>query len=173
LLVGDACAATVVVTSNSGNSNGSRSRALSASVARRSSRSSPVSLEAASRLAGLMDGSITRSRRTSAFLLATPVIFSRHTEAPDLMGPLGDGVATRRWSGSLCAMVTALISVKFSPSGSPRRPLIPFGSTVWSPDCSASFDSPSQKVRDGRVDGATEVRSSANSKSPPRQSLAG
>jgi len=28
LLVGDACAATVVVTSNSGNSNGSRSRAL-------------------------------------------------------------------------------------------------------------------------------------------------
>jgi len=102
-------------------------------------------------VAGLMDGLDHEESANFAFLLATPVIFlAGILKLPDLMGPLGDGVRYQTLVGSLCAMVTALISVKFLTKWFTTKTLIPSVSTVWSPDCSASFDSPSQKVRDGR-----------------------
>lgn len=46
---------------------------------------------------------------------------------PDLMCPLGDGVRYQTLVGALCAMVTAVISVKFLTRWFTTRTLTPFG----------------------------------------------
>jgi len=77
-------------------------------------------------VAGLMDGLDHEESANFAFLLATPVIFlAGILKLPDLMGPLGDGVRYQTLVGSLCAMVTALISVKFLTKWFTTKTLIP------------------------------------------------
>jgi undecaprenyl-diphosphatase len=79
-------------------------------------------------VAGLMDGLDHEESANFAFLLATPVIFLAGVlKLPDLMGPLGDGVRYQTLVGALCAMVTALISVKFLTKWFTTKTLIPFG----------------------------------------------
>jgi undecaprenyl-diphosphatase len=79
-------------------------------------------------VAGLMDGLDHEESANFAFLLATPVILLAGVlKLPDLMGPLGDGVRYQTLVGSLCAMVTAVISVRFLTKWFTTKTLIPFG----------------------------------------------
>lgn len=87
-----------------------------------------ISRSGISMVAGLMDGLDHEESANFAFLLATPVIFLAGVlKLPDLMGPLGDGVRYQTLVGSLCAMVTALISVRFLTKWFTSKTLIPFG----------------------------------------------
>ena len=79
-------------------------------------------------VSGLMEGLDHEDAANFAFLLATPVILLAGVlKLPDLMGPLGDGVRYQTLVGALCAMVTALISVKFLTKWFATKTLTPFG----------------------------------------------
>ncbi len=79
-------------------------------------------------VSGLMSGLDHEESANFAFLLATPVILLAGLyKLPDLLGPLGDGVRVQTLVGSLCAMVTALISVRFLTRWFTTKTLIPFG----------------------------------------------
>ena len=79
-------------------------------------------------VASLMEGLDHEESANFAFLLATPVILlAGLLKLPDLMGPLGDGVRYQTLVGALCAMVTAVISVKFLTRWFTTRTLTPFG----------------------------------------------
>jgi undecaprenyl-diphosphatase len=87
-----------------------------------------ISRSGISMVAGLMDGLTHEESANFAFLLATPVILLAGVlKLPDLMGPLGDGVRYQTVVGALCAMVTAVISVKFLTKWFTTKTLIPFG----------------------------------------------
>ena len=87
-----------------------------------------ISRSGISMVAGLMDGLDHEESANFAFLLATPVILLAGVlKLPDLMGPLGDGVRYQTLVGALCAMVTAMISVKFLTKWFTTKTLIPFG----------------------------------------------
>jgi len=87
-----------------------------------------ISRSGISMVAGLMDGLDHEESANFAFLLATPVILlAGMLKLPDLLGPLGDGVRYQTLVGALCAMVTALISVKFLTKWFTTKTLIPFG----------------------------------------------
>lgn len=87
-----------------------------------------ISRSGISMVAGLMDGLNHEDAANFAFLLATPVILLAGVlKLPDLMGPLGDGVRYQTLVGAVCAMVTALISVKFLTRWFTTKTLTPFG----------------------------------------------
>ena len=87
-----------------------------------------ISRSGISMVAGLMDGLDHEESANFAFLLATPVILLAGVlKLPDLMGPLGDGVRYQTLVGALCAMVTALISVRFLTKWFTTKTLTPFG----------------------------------------------
>jgi undecaprenyl-diphosphatase len=87
-----------------------------------------ISRSGVSMVSGLMEGLDHEDSANFAFLLATPVIFLAGVlKLPDLMGPLGDGVRYQTLVGALCAMVTALISVKFLTRWFTTKTLTPFG----------------------------------------------
>jgi undecaprenyl-diphosphatase len=87
-----------------------------------------ISRSGISMVAGLMDGLDHEDAANFAFLLATPVILLAGVlKLPDLMGPLGDGVRYQTLVGAVCAMVTALISVKFLTKWFTTKTLTPFG----------------------------------------------
>jgi undecaprenyl-diphosphatase len=87
-----------------------------------------ISRSGISMVAGLMDGLDHEDAANFAFLLATPVILLAGVlKLPDLMGPLGDGVRYQTVVGAVCAMVTALISVKFLTKWFTTKTLTPFG----------------------------------------------
>jgi undecaprenyl-diphosphatase len=87
-----------------------------------------ISRSGISMVAGLMDGLDHEESANFAFLLATPVILLAGVlKLPDLMGPLGDGVRYQTLVGALCAMVTAVISVRFLTKWFTTKTLIPFG----------------------------------------------
>ncbi len=87
-----------------------------------------ISRSGVSMVAGLMDGLTHEESANFAFLLATPVILLAGVlKLPDLFGPLGDGVRSQTLVGALCAMVTAMISVKFLTRWFTTKTLIPFG----------------------------------------------
>ena len=87
-----------------------------------------ISRSGISMVAGLMDGLDHEESANFAFLLATPVILLAGVlKLPDLVGPLGDGVRYQTLVGALCAMVTALISVRFLTKWFTTKTLIPFG----------------------------------------------
>jgi undecaprenyl-diphosphatase len=87
-----------------------------------------ISRSGISMVASLMDGLDHEESANFAFLLATPVILLAGVlKLPDLMGPLGDGVRYQTLVGALCAMVTALISVRFLTKWFTTKTLIPFG----------------------------------------------
>jgi undecaprenyl-diphosphatase len=87
-----------------------------------------ISRSGISMVAGLMDGLDHEESANFAFLLATPVIFlAGILKLPDLTGPLGDGVRYQTLVGAACAMVTALISVKFLTKWFTTKTLTPFG----------------------------------------------
>jgi undecaprenyl-diphosphatase len=86
-----------------------------------------ISRSGISMVAGLMDGLNHEDAANFAFLLATPVILLAGVlKLPDLMGPLGDGVRYQTIVGAACAMVTALISVKFLTKWFTTKTLTPF-----------------------------------------------
>src|SRR5487761_2140569 len=63
-----------------------------------------------------------------AFLLATPVILLAGLyKLPELLGPLGNGVRTQALVGAVCALVTAMLSVRFLTRWFTTKTLIPFG----------------------------------------------
>ena len=79
-------------------------------------------------VAGLMSGLDHEESANFAFLLATPIILLAGLyKLPDLLGPLGDGVRMQTLVGSLCALVTAMISVRFLTRWFTTKTLIPFG----------------------------------------------
>jgi undecaprenyl-diphosphatase len=87
-----------------------------------------ISRSGVSMVSGLMEGLDHEDSANFAFLLATPVIFLAGVlKLPDLMGPLGNGVRYQTLVGALCAMVTALISVKFLTKWFTTKTLTPFG----------------------------------------------
>jgi undecaprenyl-diphosphatase len=87
-----------------------------------------ISRSGVSMVSGLMEGLDHEDAANFAFLLATPVILLAGVlKLPDLMGPLGDGVRYQTLVGALCAMVTALISVKFLTKWFATKTLTPFG----------------------------------------------
>ena len=87
-----------------------------------------ISRSGVSMVSGLMEGLDHEDSANFAFLLATPVIFLAGVlKLPDLLGPLGDGVRYQTLVGALCAMVTALISVKFLTRWFTTNTLTPFG----------------------------------------------
>jgi undecaprenyl-diphosphatase len=87
-----------------------------------------ISRSGVTMVASLMDGLDHEQSANFAFLLATPVILLAGVlKLPDLMGPLGDGVRYQTLVGALCAMVTAVISVKFLTKWFTTKTLTPFG----------------------------------------------
>jgi undecaprenyl-diphosphatase len=87
-----------------------------------------ISRSGISMVSGLMEGLNHEDAANFAFLLATPVILLAGVlKLPDLMGPLGDGVRYQTLVGAVCAMVTALISVKFLTKWFTTKTLTPFG----------------------------------------------
>jgi undecaprenyl-diphosphatase len=87
-----------------------------------------ISRSGISMVSSLMEGLDHEESANFAFLLATPVILLAGVlKLPDLMGPLGDGVRYQTIVGALCAMVTAVISVKFLTRWFTTKTLIPFG----------------------------------------------
>jgi undecaprenyl-diphosphatase len=87
-----------------------------------------ISRSGSTMVAGLMAGLDHEESANFAFLLATPVILLAGLyKLPDLLGPLGDGVRTQTFVGALCAMLTALVSVKFLTRWFTTKTLIPFG----------------------------------------------
>lgn len=87
-----------------------------------------ISRSGSTMVAGLMSGLEHEESANFAFLLATPVILLAGLyKLPDLLGPLGDGVRMQTVVGALCAMLTALVSVKFLTRWFTTKTLIPFG----------------------------------------------
>ena len=79
-------------------------------------------------VSSLMSGPDHEESANFAFLLATPVILLAGLyKLSDVLGPLGDGVRMQTLVGSLCAMFTALISVRFLTRWFTTKTLIPFG----------------------------------------------
>jgi undecaprenyl-diphosphatase len=87
-----------------------------------------ISRSGISMVAGLMDGLDHEDSAHFAFLLAKPVILLAGVlKLPDLLGPLGNGVRYQTIVGAACAMVTAMISIKFLTKWFTTKTLIPFG----------------------------------------------
>ena len=87
-----------------------------------------ISRSGVTMVSGLMDGLDHEESANFAFLLATPVILlAGLLKLPDLIGPLGDGVRMQTFVGALCAMITALFSVRFLTRWFTTKTLIPFG----------------------------------------------
>ncbi len=87
-----------------------------------------ISRSGSTMVAGLMTGLDHEESANFAFLLATPVILLAGLyKLPDLLGPLGNGVRLQTVVGALCAMVTALVSVRFLTKWFTTKTLIPFG----------------------------------------------
>ncbi len=63
-----------------------------------------------------------------AFLLATPMILlAGLSKLPELFGPLGNGVRPETPVGPLCAMLAAVVSVRFLTRWFTTKTLIAFG----------------------------------------------
>jgi undecaprenyl-diphosphatase len=78
-------------------------------------------------VAGLLRGLDHEDAARFSFLLATPVILAAGLyKLPDLLGPLGNGIRGQVLVGSLCAGVTAYLSVRFLMRYFETRTLIPF-----------------------------------------------
>ena len=87
-----------------------------------------ISRSGVTMVAGLMDGLSHEDSANFAFLLATPVIFlAGILKLPDLIGPLGDGVRGQTIVGAFCAMVGAMLSVRFLTRWFTTKTLTPFG----------------------------------------------
>lgn len=87
-----------------------------------------ISRSGVTMVAGLMGGLDHEESANFAFLLATPVILlAGLLKLPDLFGPLGDGVRMQTLVGAMCALVTALVSVKFLTKWFTTKTLFPFG----------------------------------------------
>jgi undecaprenyl-diphosphatase len=87
-----------------------------------------ISRSGSTMVAGLLGGLDHEESANFAFLLATPVILLAGLyKLPDLLGPLGDGVRMQTVVGALCAMATALVSVRFLTRWVTTKTLIPFG----------------------------------------------
>jgi undecaprenyl-diphosphatase len=87
-----------------------------------------ISRSGSTMVAGLLGGLDHEESANFAFLLATPVILLAGLyKLPDLLGPLGDGVRMQTVVGALCAMATALVSVRFLTRWFTTKTLIPFG----------------------------------------------
>src|SRR5579863_481938 len=87
-----------------------------------------ISRSGISMVSSLMEGLDHEESANFSFLWATPVILlAGILKLPDLMGPLGDGVRYQTVVGAVCAMVTAVLSVKFLTRWFTTKTLIPFG----------------------------------------------
>lgn len=76
---------------------------------------------------GLLRGLDHEDAARFSFLLATPVILAAGLyKLPDLIGPLGNGIRGQVLVGSLCAGVTAYVSVRFLMHYFETRTLTPF-----------------------------------------------
>ena len=80
---------------------------------------------------GLVVGLSHRDAARYAFLLATPIIGAAALlKLPELIGPTGNGIRGQALVASLCAGLTAYLSVRFLLRYFETRTLIPFA--VWS-----------------------------------------
>ena len=76
---------------------------------------------------GLLVGLSNKDAARFAFLLATPIIGAAALlKIPDLLGPNGDGVRGQALVASLCAALTAYLSVRFLMRFFETNTLIPF-----------------------------------------------
>jgi undecaprenyl-diphosphatase len=106
----------------------SPSRALSIGSSQILALFAGISRSGSTMVAGLLGGLDHEESANFAFLLATPVILLAGLyKLPDLLGPLGDGVRMQTVVGALCAMATALVSVRFLTRWFTTKTLIPFG----------------------------------------------
>jgi undecaprenyl-diphosphatase len=79
---------------------------------------------------GLLVGLSHRDAARFAFLLATPIIgAAAPLKLPDLAGSTGDGIRGQALVASLCAALTAYLSVRFLLRYFETRTLIPFA--IW------------------------------------------
>jgi undecaprenyl-diphosphatase len=79
---------------------------------------------------GLLVGLSHEDAARFAFLLATPIIGAAALlKLPDLFGPDGDGIRGQALVASLCAAVSAYVSVRFLMRYFETRTLIPFA--IW------------------------------------------
>jgi len=87
-----------------------------------------ISRSGVSMVAGLSAHLDHEESANFAFLLATPVILLAGLyKLPELMGHLGDGVRGQTLVGALCAMLAAMVSVRFLTRWFTTKTLIPFG----------------------------------------------
>ncbi len=81
----------------------------------------------ASMAGGLLVGLSNKDAARFAFLLATPIIGAAALlKLPQLMGSQGDGVRGQALVASLCAALTAWLSVRFLMRFFETRTLVPF-----------------------------------------------
>ena len=79
---------------------------------------------------GLLVGLSHKDAARFAFLLATPIIGAAAVlKLPELFGSQGDGIRGQALVASLCAGVTAYLSVRFLMRYFETRTLVPFA--VW------------------------------------------
>jgi undecaprenyl-diphosphatase len=79
---------------------------------------------------GLLVGLSNKDAARFAFLLATPIIGAAALlKLPELAGPEGDGIRGQALVASLCAALTAYLSVRFLLRYFETRTLIPFA--IW------------------------------------------
>ena len=87
-----------------------------------------ISRSGVSMVAGLSVSLDHEESASFAFLLATPVILLAGLyKLPELFGPLGAGVRGQTLVGALCAMLAALVAVRFLTRWFTTKTLIPFG----------------------------------------------
>jgi undecaprenyl-diphosphatase len=101
-----------------------------------------ISRTGATMAAGLGVGLAHKDAARFAFLLATPIIGAAALlKLPELLGPEGDGIRGQALVASLCAGLTAYLSVRFLMRYFETRTLIPFAiwSLVFGSVCSVYF----------------------------------